>query len=144
MLTALRRGPASAATTWFSTPLCSQYVRLIRPRAVRRSVPRTSHPLTPRAFGTSSPWRQSATASAEYEEAVEGELEQEVNAEEPPSDTHIDSAIRYGPVTKFEDLASRGLVCQTVVETITKDMGLHTMTQVQSLTLNESLKGIDM
>lgn len=69
---------------------------------------------------------------------------QEVYAEEPPSNDQINQATRHGPVTKFKDLAEQGLVSRTVVDTLTKDMGLETMTQVQSLTLNESLKGTDM
>ena len=77
-------------------------------------------------------------------EAIEGEVEQEVHAAHPPSDAQINEAARHGPITKFKDLGQRGQVCETVVETITKDMGLETMTQVQSLTINESLKGIDM
>lgn len=78
------------------------------------------------------------------DEAIEGEIEQEVFAQTPPTDAQINRAVKYGPVTKFKDLAERGMVCQTVVDTITKDMGLETMTQVQSLTMNESLKGKDM
>ena len=87
----------------------------------------------------------SATSLAEDEKAaVEGELSQQVHAEKPPSDVEISAATRHGPVTKFKDLAEQGLVCRTIVDTITDDMRLETMTQVQSLTLNESLKGIDM
>lgn len=78
------------------------------------------------------------------DEAIEGEIEQEVFSQTPPSDARINRAVQHGPVTKFQDLAGRGMVCQTVVETITKDMGLETMTQVQSLTINESLKGQDI
>ena len=78
------------------------------------------------------------------DEAIEGEIEQEVFSQTPPSDAQINRAVQHGPVTKFQDLAGRGMVCQTVVDTITKDMGLETMTQVQSLTINESLKGQDM
>lgn len=75
---------------------------------------------------------------------MEGDIGQEVYAEEPPSNDQINQATRQGPVTKFKDLAEQGLVSRTVVDTLTKDMGLETMTQVQSLTLNESLKGTDM
>ena len=144
MLHALRRGPASTTLSSFSRSLCSQCFRSIRPRTLRQSSLCIRHIPIERSFGTSPQWRQPAVASAAYEEAVEGEIEQEVQAEEPPSESQIDAAVQHGPVTKFKDLASRGLVCQTVVDTITRDMGLETMTQVQSLTLNESLKGIDM
>lgn len=107
---------------------------------MQQSIPRVASPFIARSFGTSPTWRRSAAAKA----VIEDELVQDVNAEELPSDSQIDVATKHGPVTKFQDLADRGLVCQTVVDTITKNMGLETMTQVQSLTLNESLKGADM
>ena len=66
------------------------------------------------------------------------------DTQRPPVDSRIDEAIQHGPVTKFKDLATRNMVCKTVVDTITRDMGLETMTQVQSLTINETLKGIDV
>ena len=147
MLNVLRRGPASAATatSLFSTSLCSQCIRTVRPRAVRQSIAPLPYLSITRAFGASSQWQRTATAHATYEdEAVEGELEQEVHAQRPPSDGQINQASQRGEVTKFKELAERGLVCPTVVNTITRDMGLETMTQVQSLTINKSLKGTDM
>jgi len=147
MLNILRRGPASATTSLFSTPFCSQCIRAIRLRGgqQRGLAPRIAYPLAARSFGTSPQWRRYAAAAAAHEEdANEGEIEQEVYAEESPSDAQIKQATKQGPATKFKDLADRGLVCRTVVDTLTKDMGLETMTQVQSLTLNESLKGADM
>ena len=89
--------------------------------------------------------RQSFASSAVAEgEAVEGEIEQEVSSEIPPSDKQINGAVQHGPVTKFQDLVERGMVCKTVVDTITKAMGLETMTEVQSMTISRSLKGQDM
>lgn len=78
------------------------------------------------------------------DEDIEGEIEEEVFSQTPPSDSQIKRVVQNGPVTKFTDLAERGMVCQTVVDTITKGMGLETMTQVQSLTISKSLKGQDM
>lgn len=49
-----------------------------------------------------------------------------------------------GPVTHFKDLASRGLVHPNVINTITKQMKLETMTDVQCRTINEALSGVDM
>ncbi|KAL9135370.1 MAG: hypothetical protein Q9175_003446, partial [Cornicularia normoerica] len=97
-------------------------------------------------FGSYSQWRRSyaASAAAVEDEAIEGEIEQEVSSQTRPSDAQINRAVRHGPVTKFKELAERGMVCQTVVDTITKDMGLETMTQVQTLTITESLKGLDI
>ena len=49
-----------------------------------------------------------------------------------------------GPITKFAELAERNLVAKNVVDTLTKGMGLETMTEVQALTIEKSLKGGDM
>ncbi len=49
-----------------------------------------------------------------------------------------------GPATTFRQLAERGLVDQGVIRTLTDKMGLETMTPVQSLTINEALKGTDV
>ena len=89
--------------------------------------------------------RQSFASSAVAEgEAVEEETEQEAFSQTPPSDKQINGAVQHGPVTKFKDLVERGMVCKTVVDTITKAMGLETMTEVQSMTISQSLKGQDM
>lgn len=145
MLNIVRRGPASATTALFSPSVCLRCIKAGRPRNVQQCLSRDLYPVATRSFRSNPQWRRSATATAAYEdEAIDGELEQEVNAEKPPSDAQIDRAINYGPVTKFKELSERGMVCPTVVDTITKGMGLDTMTQVQSLTINETLKGIDV
>ena len=76
--------------------------------------------------------------------AIEEEIQEEVNAPEPPSESEIREATQHGPVTRFQGLSDRKMVCDTLVKTITRDMGLETMTQVQSMTINETLKGIDV
>ncbi|KXT16448.1 hypothetical protein AC579_1776 [Pseudocercospora musae] len=48
------------------------------------------------------------------------------------------------PLTKFADLGSSGVLHNNVVRTLTEDMGLETMTEVQSKTINEALKGQDV
>ena len=145
MLNISRRGPASVARSLLSFSTCSRCSGPTHPRDLQRCLPRIRSPTIARPFGSSSQWRRSAAASAAVEdEVIEGEIEQESFAQTPPSNAQINRAVQHGPVTKFKDLAERGMVCQTVVDTITKDMGLETMTQVQSLTINESLKGKDM
>jgi ATP-dependent RNA helicase MSS116 len=47
-------------------------------------------------------------------------------------------------VTKFADLATQGLVHPNVVKTLTGDMKLETMTEVQSATLHSALQGADI
>ncbi|EME46616.1 hypothetical protein DOTSEDRAFT_70586 [Dothistroma septosporum NZE10] len=48
------------------------------------------------------------------------------------------------PITKFVELGSRGVLHENVVQTLTRDMGMETMTEVQSATINEALKGSDV
>jgi ATP-dependent RNA helicase MSS116 len=47
-------------------------------------------------------------------------------------------------ITKFEQLIEHDLVHPNVVDQITKTMGHHTMTQVQTMTINQGLQGTDM
>jgi len=47
-------------------------------------------------------------------------------------------------VSKFDELIEKNLVHPNVVEAITKGMGHHTMTQVQSMTISQALQGTDM
>ncbi|KAJ4371365.1 hypothetical protein N0V83_004582 [Neocucurbitaria cava] len=49
-----------------------------------------------------------------------------------------------GPVTEFKELASRGLVHPNIINTITGQMRLQTMTDVQTRTINEALSGVDV
>lgn len=93
-----------------------------------------------RAFSVIPVNRQRAAAAL----AVEEEIADEVSAQQPPSDSQIDKATSHGPVTTFKELGDRKMVCQTVVKTLVEDMKLETMTQVQSLTINETLKGGDV
>ena len=89
--------------------------------------------------------RRYATASAEaQDEAIEGQIEADVNSQRPPSDEDVNASASLGRVTKFQQLADLNMVSPVVVKTLTADMGLETMTQVQSLTINETLKGIDV
>lgn len=47
-------------------------------------------------------------------------------------------------ITQFQELADRSLVSPNVIYSITKKMKLSTMTEVQSLTINETLRGFDV
>ena len=59
-----------------------------------------------------------------------------------------DSSMNHGEeqpfVTRFADLSTHKLVCETVVKNLTGPMGLETMTPVQVQTINETLKGGDV
>lgn len=148
MLNTLRRGPASFAralqlcSTSSSSFLCTPSAR---PRQSQlRSLQRSSV-ITCRALHSSPQWRRYATASAEaQDEGIEGQIEADVNSQRPPSDEDVGVSASLEMVTKFQQLADLNMVSPVVVKTLTADMGLETMTQVQSLTINETLKGIDV
>ena len=144
MLNIARRGPSSVARSIFSLSTCSRCSTPASTPNLQRCLQRIS-PITAKLSLSTSPWRRSGVSSvAADDEAIEGEIEQEVSSEPPPSDREINRAVQHGAITKFKDLAECGMVCQTVVDTVTKDMGLETMTQVQSMTIGQSLKGRDM
>lgn len=146
MLTVLRRGPTSIAKPLLSVSAataCSKLLRAHRPSHIVPLIATSSPPF--RTFIASAPLhQQTASAVALDEEGPGAELEQEVNAQKSPSDAQSNQDVNYGPVTKFKELGDRNLVCKTVVDTLTHSMGMETMTQVQSMTINESLKGLDM
>lgn len=61
---------------------------------------------------------------------------QETDTDNPPSGGN-------GRITRFAELESQGLVHPNVIRSF-KDMGIDTMTDVQSMSINEALKGQDM
>jgi len=145
MLNAVRRGSASNATRSIFSFTNNKCSRIIQSRGSQPLAPRATTCVESRPLGTSWRLRQYATARAVLEnEAIEAEVEQDVKTQRPPSGTQMLETTSDGPVLRFKELAERNMVCQTVIDTITKTMGLETMTQVQSLTINETLKGVDV
>ena len=140
MFNAVRRGSSSLR---ISAASCSFPASWIRPSVSRlpfQKLPQPPRLLLPRSFSQYAPLKQ-RTAEAT---AIEEDIEEEANAQRPLSDAAIDEATKHGPVTRFKELGERKMVCDTVVKTLIDDMKLETMTQVQSLTINETLKGGDV
>ncbi|KAK7179605.1 hypothetical protein DPSP01_011657 [Paraphaeosphaeria sporulosa] len=122
MFSALRRCPASLARNISTTALSSRVLRPSLPRssaAIRIAAPRVPAVATA-AFHQSATWQQIAAQAAE---------EQPVEVE---------------PVTRFADLATRGLVHPNIVNMLTRQMKLEDMTDVQTRTINEALSGVDV
>ena len=71
-------------------------------------------------------------------------MEDEVRPGRPTSDAQIKNVADVGTLTRFQELSDHGLVHDNVIKVLTKEMGLETMTQVQSMTISEALKGTDM
>ncbi|KAK7521388.1 putative DEAD box RNA helicase hela [Phyllosticta citriasiana] len=120
MFASLRRCPAPlsrALTAATAGRLAARSTSLIKPLP-RNSVPSS---ISLRAFQSSSRLSQVQAAAA---------------ATHPNEQTQR--------VTKFEDLATHGLVHPNLVKSITRDMGLETMTEVQTASINEALRGDDV
>jgi ATP-dependent RNA helicase MSS116 len=75
-----------------------------------------------RSFSSTIQWRQAALAEA-----------QETDVESTGDET----------ITKFQDLSDRQLIHRNVIDAITGN-GLTTMTDVQTATINQALRGTDM
>ena len=142
MLNIVRRGPASTVPSLLYRSISLRCIRTTQARDVQQCISRGTYAIAPRPFGTSTKWRQFAAAAiAQEEEAIQSEVEQTLS---PPPNAQTKPPTNYGPVTQFKELAERGMVSEIVIDTITRQMGLETMTHVQALTINEILKGQDV
>jgi ATP-dependent RNA helicase MSS116 len=122
MFNACRRGPASLSRVFRTATLTT------RISSVRPSIPSLSNQvavkpaLEARWLHVSSQWRNQAVArNAESADGKELPL-----------------------ITKFDELLEHDLVHPNIVNAITKGMGHHTMTDVQSMTIHQGLQGTDM
>lgn len=62
------------------------------------------------------------------------------DADIPPSE----AGDAQPPLTKFQDLQDQGVIHRNIVRNMTEGMGLETMTEVQSKTINSAIKGTDI
>jgi hypothetical protein len=123
MLGVIRRGPAAVRALRACSP------QLIHFRATPLQV-KWKQPLPPvglRALHFSPTSKHAAAYSAASAEPIE----------ESPGTQH-------DRITQFQELADRQLVDGQIIHTITKRMNIATMTDVQSLTIHETLKGNDV
>jgi ATP-dependent RNA helicase MSS116, mitochondrial len=95
---------------------------LSRPQLCHRLPASAFSPVKARTFSSLQAWRQQA-AAAQADSQSSGVPQQ---------------------FSKFQDLADYGIVSPKVISTIVNDMGIHTMTEVQKLTINECLDGADV
>jgi ATP-dependent RNA helicase MSS116 len=129
MFGALRRCPATLSRGLSTAAISSRALRVSSFKATSAlQIPSSRIAgVTSAGFHHSAKWQQIA--------AAETNAEAEAEAEAPSSD---------GLVTEFSELAKRGLVHPNIINTITKQMRLSTMTDVQTRTINEALSGVDM
>jgi ATP-dependent RNA helicase MSS116 len=130
MLSALRRCSASIPR---SLVVASSTTSSARAAASRTSVftAKCFRPVALRTLHQSVKWQQYQNATAERQVDEEDD-----HTPTPPSGEEL--------ITKFADLETKGLIDRNVIQAITRNMGLETMTEVQSATINEALKGNDV
>ncbi|GAB7354947.1 hypothetical protein MBLNU459_g5564t1 [Dothideomycetes sp. NU459] len=123
MLAALRRSSACLPRT-LSTVTIAPSSLVTRPTATFKSssIQRLSHP-------------SAAASRSLHRTTALRQLIAEEGASLPTED---------GPITTFAELGSRKLVHANVVRALTRQMGLETMTEVQTATINEALQGTDI
>ncbi|KAF2704618.1 DEAD-domain-containing protein [Pleomassaria siparia CBS 279.74] len=126
MFSALRKCPTTLSRALSSAAFSSTVLRAPVYQSsglLRTTAPRASR-VAIAAIHQSTKWQQyAATESAA------------VNEQHSAQD---------GPATEFKDLEVRGLVHPNVINTITKQMRMTTMTDVQTRTINEALSGVDI
>jgi ATP-dependent RNA helicase MSS116 len=122
MFGALRRCPARLSRSFSTAAISSGSLRVssFRATSALRIPSSRITSVTTAGFHHSTKWQQIAAAEEET------------------------STSDDGPVTEFSELARRGLVHPSIINTITKQMRLSTMTDVQTQTINEALSGVDV
>ncbi|KAH7385025.1 P-loop containing nucleoside triphosphate hydrolase protein [Cadophora sp. MPI-SDFR-AT-0126] len=135
MFSVCRRGPASISRGLRAASSITTRIPSTRPSTLSSSLQISSRiPLEARWLHVSSQLRNyAATAEKDY-----GDLH--------PASTEGSPAMsrEARDVTKFQELIDYDMVHPNVVEQITKRMGHHTMTDVQSLTINQGLQSTDI
>jgi ATP-dependent RNA helicase MSS116 len=122
MFGAFRRCPATLSRNISSIAVASRTIRT---------------PLTRTSAALRIPSSRIANASAGFHHSAKWQqIAQEVEAEQALAED--------GPATTFAELATRGLVHPNIINTITKQMKIETMTDVQQRTINEALSGVDV
>ncbi|KAF4630970.1 hypothetical protein G7Y89_g7166 [Cudoniella acicularis] len=125
MFNACRRGPASISRVFRGTTTTIR-IPSTRPSILSLAGQKSVKPaLEARWLHVSSQLRNQAVAERIQEGEVGGRKE-------------------HPTITKFDQLLEHDLVHPNIVHSITKGMGHHTMTDVQTMTINQGLQGTDI
>lgn len=125
MLARVSRGSALARSA--GCRRCFSLGRALVNRPIRWTQSSVSATPPSRTLGTSSRFQSSAAAAA-------AAPVQDQEAGDPSAEARL---------TQFSQLSERGLVNKRVVDAITDGMRISDMTDVQSLTIGQALKGTD-
>jgi hypothetical protein len=126
MFNSCRRGPASITRVFRATTSTAR-IPSTRPSSLSLSFQTPARPLEARWLHVSAQFRNQAAAERRLDEDRVGKA--------PP---------QFREINKFQQLIEHNMVHPNVVEEITRGMGHHTMTEVQTLTINQGLQGTDM
>ncbi|KAL2060905.1 hypothetical protein VTL71DRAFT_8957 [Oculimacula yallundae] len=141
MFSVCRRGPASICRVLRAAPSTIR-IPSARPSTLSLSLQSSSRgPLETRFLHVSSRLRNWGSAAAEQDDVDVGP---DYSGLETPREVEPAAIQKSRNVTQFQELIEHDMVHPNVVEQITKRMGHHTMTEVQSLTINQGLQGTDI
>jgi hypothetical protein len=126
MYNVYRRGSASICRIVRRTPVPSvQILRFPAPSLITRNA--LGGAITSKSFHVSAATRRAAAATQNQQ----------------PSYDSTES-VGVPTLTQFKELVDHKLVHPNIVRAIVDDMGHHTMTDVQRLTIRDTLRGIDV
>lgn len=141
MLSAVRRAPGSLSRVLSSTSTATRIVGRLVPKTslLTRNTPQIA--CTARQLHSTTRWLRDAGAAASVEYNAPAQNQDRDNA---PTSSNSGQDAKLAPFTRFQELAERNLVDEILIRPITNDMNITTMTHVQSLTINQTLKGVDV
>jgi ATP-dependent RNA helicase MSS116 len=130
MFNVCRRGPASISKVFLAaTPITR--TPSTRPSTLSLSAQSFTRPaIEARWLHVSSVLMNQATAVRSTQRFAE--------------DGSIEQPASFKEITKFHELVSKNMVHPNIINEITQGMGHHTMTEVQTMTINQGLQGTDM
>ena len=142
MLGAIRRCPPPTRLRIFSST-CSSTSSLQAIASIASTRPSTRLTALPQIPSFRSLHVSPLRWNSSHEAAVEAQIEQDAAGAQPPEGADVDKATQLGNIDRFSDLEREGLVHHKIIKNIAA-MKIETMTQVQSLTINEALTGKDI
>lgn len=130
----LRLTSISIRTLTYSPP--SSKTAIVRPAPLKTAV-LSSSPAQRRFFAVSAYLRDEANAAAE----ATVDLDPPAGEYSHSGRGHLHHFKDEGPITRFQQLADRGLVDASLIHSITKGLGYDEMTKVQQKTILETVNG---
>ncbi len=141
MLCAVRRAPGSLARGLSRKPRATAFAKGPSPRSIVPVHHKSPLAFTARSLHSSPSWLRGAFAEARANPVTP---EEEFQPPKGPSGRKTAPENQQGRITTFQELADQDLVDEKLILPITRDMNITTMTDVQSLTINETLTGVDV